>query len=118
MAVYYAINSFWILFNLFVIVPFGIAFIFRFRNPSIATPLWTDHLARLGLTCTMIFYVFDTTIKSYVDGVETVCQKATLIHHAASFFIIGPLVYNSYIPWWVNPVGFVHGYIVYFDDHV
>jgi hypothetical protein len=40
------------------------------------------------------------------------------MHHIASFFVIGPLILNEYIPWWVNPVGFVHGWIVYFDDHV
>jgi hypothetical protein len=118
MALYYAINHFWIWFNLFVIAPFLIAFVFRLRNQSLSTQLWTDHLARLGLVATLLFYLVDTIVKGYVDGTETICQKALIIHHTASFFIIIPLVINDYIPWWVNPIGFIHGWIVFFDNHV
>jgi hypothetical protein len=118
MPIYYVINHFWIWFNLFVILPFLIAFVCRIRNPSFSKPLWTDNLSRLGLALTLIFYAIDTAVKSYVDGTESICQKAVIMHHIASFFIMGPLIINSYVPWWVNPVGFVHGYIVFFDDHV
>lgn len=117
MTIYYSINFFWIWFNLFVILPFLIAFIFRLRNPSMKKKLWTDHLSRLSLTITLIFYAIDTTVKTYVDGTDSICEKAVIIHHLASFFIMGPLIINEYIPWWVNPVGFIHGYIVFFDDH-
>ncbi len=113
MDLYYFINYFWIWFNLFAIVPFIIACIFRYLNPSFKHKLWTDHLSRIGLTITLMFYVLDTAVKSYVDGTETICQKAVIMHHVASFFIMGPLILNEYIPWWVNPVGFVHGYIVF-----
>lgn len=118
MTLYYSINFFWIWFNLFVIAPFFIAFIFRIRNPSLKEKLWTDHLSRTSLTATLIFYAIDTMVKAYVDGTDSICEKAVTIHHMASFFIIGPLILNEYIPWWVNPVGFIHGYIVFFDDHV
>lgn len=118
MTVYYSINFFWIWFNLFVILPFFIAFVFRLKNPSTHQKLWTDHLARASLTATLIFYAIDTSVKAYVDGSDSICEKAVIIHHVASFFIIGPLIMNECIPWWVNPVGFIHGYIVFFDDHV
>jgi hypothetical protein len=118
MTVYYALNNFWIWFNLFVIAPFFVAFVFRFRNQSLSKYLWTDHLARAGLALALAFYLADTFVKGYVDGIESICQKAIMVHHVASFFIIGPLVINSYIPWWVNPIGFIHGWIVFFDDHV
>lgn len=118
MDLYYAINYFWIWFNLFVILPFFIACVCRYLNVSRSKYLWTDHLSRIGLTITLMFYVIDTAVKSYVDGTDTICQKAVIMHHIASFFIIGPLILNEYIPWWVNPVGFVHGYIVFWDDHV
>lgn len=118
MTVYFAINHFWIWFNLFAVVPFVVAFIFRLRNQSMDKNLSTDHLARFGLIITLVFYLVDSLVKGYVDGTESICQKAMLIHHVASFFIIIPLVINSYIPWWVNPIGFIHGWIVFFDDHV
>jgi hypothetical protein len=118
MPLYYAINNFWIWFNLFVIAPFFIAFLFRLRNQSLSKYLWTDHLARFGLIMTLAFYLADMFVKGYVDGTESICQKAVIIHHVASFFIILPLVINSYIPWWVNPIGFIHGWIVFFDDHI
>ncbi len=118
MDVYYSINFFWIWFNLFVIAPFFIAFIFRLRNSSITSQLPTDHLSRIGLILTLIFYTVDTTVKVYVDGYQSICQKAMIIHHVASFFIMTPLIINYHIPWWVNPVGFIHGYIVFFDDHM
>ncbi len=68
MTIYYSINLFWIWFNLIVIVPFVIAFVARLRNSSFRTKLWTDHLSRLGLTLTLVFYAVDTAVKSYVDG--------------------------------------------------
>ncbi len=94
MKIYYAINIFWVWFNLVVILPFFLAFICRLRNKSMNTKLWTDHLSRLGLTLTLIFYAIDAAIKAYVDGTESICQKAMIIHHVASFFIMGPLIIN------------------------
>jgi hypothetical protein len=68
MTVYYAINFFWVWFNLFVIMPFFTAFIFRLRNNSSRNKLWTDHLSRLGLILTLLFYAIDMSVKVYVDG--------------------------------------------------
>ena len=53
-----------------------------------------------------------------MDGSDSICEKAVIMHHIASYFIIGPLILNKCIPWWVSPVGFIHGWIVYFDDHI
>ena len=94
MTLYYSINLFWIWFNLFVIVPFFIAFIYRLKNRSVEKKLWTDHLSRISLTATLIFYAFDTMVKAYVDGTDSICEKAVTIHHVASFFIIGPIIMN------------------------
>ena len=99
MDVYYFLNFIWIWFNLLVIIPFFISFIYRYKNQKISKYLWTDHLSRTCLLLTLFYYLIDFIVKAYIDGTETICQKALLIHHIASFFIIGPLVYNSYIPW-------------------
>ncbi len=118
MDIYYFLNIFWIWFNLLVIIPFFISFIYRYRNQKVSQYLWTDHLSRISLFLTLVYYFFDSIVKAFVDGTQTICQKALLIHHIASFFIISPLIYNSYIPWEVDAVGFIHGYIVFFDTHV
>ncbi len=113
---YYLANNFWINFNLFAILPFIIACINRYRNPDINTYLFTDHLSRWGMAITCLFYIYDSVVKYMVDGGQTICQKALLIHHISSEFIITPLFINSYIPWWANPIGFLHGFLVYFPD--
>jgi hypothetical protein len=65
---YYFLNSFWVWFNLIVMVPFFIALVNRVNNSSIRKLLWTDILSRFSLFLTIIFYLFDTIVKSYVDG--------------------------------------------------
>jgi hypothetical protein len=40
------------------------------------------------------------------------CKKTFLIHHMGSILIIAPLIINRYIPWWVNPIGFMHGFLM------
>lgn len=113
---YYGINNVWLWSNLFLIPPFIYACYKRFRNQSFSVSLWTDHLSRFGLAFTLLIYIFDSTIKYIADGDQSICQKTLLIHHIASFFIILPIIMNSYIPWWVNPIGFLHGIIVFFPD--
>lgn len=113
---YYIANNLWVNINLLGIVPFLVACLNRLRHPSTKVHLFTDHLSRLFLAITCLFYVYDVTVKYMVDGVETVCQKALLIHHVASEFIIIPLVVNRYIPWWANPVAFLHGFLIYFPE--
>jgi hypothetical protein len=86
----------------------------RFKNQSLDTHLWTDHLCRFGLAFTLVVYTADCIVKYIVDGDQSIPQKALFIHHIASFFIIMPIITNKYIPWWVNPIGFLHGIIVFF----
>jgi hypothetical protein len=93
---------------------FFIAMVNRFRNPSVQKILWTDHLARISLVFTVVFYVADIYVKYLVDGGDTICQKSFFIHHTSSLFLIPPLFLNSYIPWWVNPVGFFHGICIFY----
>lgn len=113
---YYKANQYWVSVNPTCIIPFIIACICRFRDISVKKYLWTDHLARsyLGMTC--FFYVYDSIVKYMFDGADTVCEKSLYIHHISSLFIIVPIVINSYIPWWANPIGFLHGFLVYFPD--
>lgn len=51
-----------------------------------------------------------------IDGGDTICQKSFFIHHIASLFVISPLFLNEYIPWWANPIGFLHGFCIWFPD--
>jgi hypothetical protein len=46
---------------------FMIAMINRFRHPSISTALVTDHLARVCLIFTVVFYVIDISVKYQLD---------------------------------------------------
>lgn len=116
MAHYYFLNNFWVNFNVAAIIPFIIACINRYRNPSINTYLFTDHISRFCLALSCVYYVYETVVKYIVDGGDTICQKAVFIHHIASLFIIIPLVINRYIPWWANPVAFLHGFLIYFPN--
>ena len=93
---------------------FFVAMVARFKQPSMDKILWTDNLARISLIFTCIFYVFDIYVKYQIDGGDTICQKSFFIHHTASLLLIPPLFLNSYIPWWVNPVGFFHGICIFF----
>jgi hypothetical protein len=113
---YYAINVVWLWANLFLFFPFLFACFKRFRNQSLEKPLWTDHLCRFGLAFTLIVYTADCIVKYIVDGDQSIPQKCLFIHHIASFFIIMPIICNRSIPWWVNPIGFLHGIIVFFPD--
>lgn len=116
MKYYYILNTFWVNFNPVGVIPLIIACINRYNNPSIDKKLLTDYIPRFFYLVTCIFYVFDNLVKYAVDGGETLCQKALFIHHTASQFIILPLVFNNYMPWWANPVGFLHGFLVYFPE--
>jgi len=51
-----------------------------------------------------------------VDGGELICQKGFFIHHVSSLFVIPPLIFNDYIPWWANPIGFLHGFLIFFPE--
>jgi hypothetical protein len=113
---YYLLNNFWVYYNLICIVPFVVACINRYRNPEIETHLFTDHVSRIFLLVPCIYYVFETVVKYVVDGGDSICQKAVFIHHIVSLFIILPLVLNRYVPWWANPIGFLHGFLVFFPD--
>jgi hypothetical protein len=113
---YYLSNNIWVYGNLVLIAPFVIACLNRLRRPDINTPLWTDHLSRVFLVFTCLYYVYDIPVKYFVDGGDTICQKGFFIHHVASLFIIPPLILNSYIPWWANPIGFLHGFCLAFPE--
>jgi len=112
--VYYILNNIWYYGNLLMMPLFFISMVCRFRQPSIKKALWTDHLARVCLIFTTVFYVFDIYVKYQIDGGDTICQKSFFVHHFSSLFLLPPLFINSYIPWFVNPVGFLHGICIFF----
>ena len=116
MQCYYGINIVWLWSNLILFFPFLYACVKRFRNQALDKSLWTDHLTRIGLAFTLVVYAADCIVKYIVDGDLSIPQKCLLIHHIASFFIIVPIITNKYIPWWVNPIGFLHGIIVFLPD--
>ena len=111
---YYKANQFWVYFNAAIIVPFLIACINRMIHPTFNKHLWTDHLCRVALIITIAFYPYEMVVKYSVDGGDTICQKGFFIHHMYSIFILLPLIVNDYIPWWVNPIGFLHGFLIFF----
>lgn len=88
----------------------------RFLHQDIKVQLWTDHLTRLCLVFTCLFYLYEMPIKYVSDGGDMICQKAFFIHHVSSLFVITPLIVNRYIPWWVNPIGFLHGFLIFFPE--
>ena len=112
--IYFILNNIWYYGNLAMMPLFFIAMANRFRHPSITKALWTDHLTRACLAFTVIFYVFDIYVKFHIDGGDTICQKSFLVHHTSSLFLLPPLFLNSYIPWFVGPVGFFHGIAIFF----
>lgn len=114
---YYLSNKFWIAFNVFLIVPFIFSCLMRFFNPDVNKPLWTDHIARFLLTVSWVFYIFDMAAKYPIDGAHTICEKAFFIHHGSSLLILPPLILNKYIPWWVSPIGFMHGFCIYYPQY-
>lgn len=114
--VYFILNNIWYYGNLAMMPLFMISMINRFRNPEMSKNLWTDHLARVCLAFTTVFYVFDIYVKYHIDGGDTICQKSFLVHHISSLFLIPPLYLNRYIPWFVNPVGFFHGIAIFYPE--
>ena len=113
---YYMSNNLWVYGNVVLIAPFIIACVFRFFNTDIKKKLWTDELARIFLILTCAYYIYDTPVKYFVDGGDTICLKAFYIHHISSLFIIPPIIFNSYIPWFANPIGFLHGFCIFFPE--
>ena len=113
---YYASNQFWITYNVVLILPFMFSCLMRFLNQDINKYLWTDHIARVLLIISWLFYIYDMAVKYPVDGAETICDKAFFIHHGSSLFILPPLIINSYIPWWACPIGFMHGFCIKFPE--
>lgn len=113
---YYLSNKVWVYGNIVLILPFIISCVFRFRQRELTKVLATDHLARVFLIFTWIYYMFDMVIKYKVDGGDSICQKSFFIHHVASLFIMPPLFLNRYIPWWACPIGFMHGFCIYFPE--
>ncbi len=91
---YYSLNNIWYYGNIAMMPLFLISMIARFKHPSIHTKLPTDHLARICLIFTVLFYIADVLVKHEIDGGETICQKALFIHHVASLVLIPPLVVN------------------------
>ena len=113
---YYLSNNIWVYGNTVLILPFIIACVNRYINSDINKHLWTDHLSRIFLVLTCAYYVYDVPVKYMMDGGDTICQKAFFIHHVASMFIIPPLFMNDYIPWFANPIGFLHGFCIFFPE--
>ena len=91
---YYLANKIWVYGNAVMILPFLIACLNRLFHPHINHKLWTDHLCRVCLTFSVLFYLYETVIKYTVDGGDTICQKGTLIHHISTLFIVSPLIIN------------------------
>ena len=56
----------------------------------------------------------DIYIKYRVDGIDSTCEKAFVIHHIGSSLVVPPLVLNRYMAWWLCPVGFMHGFCMAF----
>ena len=117
MANYYFINKLWIDANTIAIIPVFISCVFRFFNQNINKNLLTDHLTRICLIFMWIYYFFDMYYKYPVDGSDSICEKAFYIHHIASLVIVPPLFLNRYIPWWVCPIGFMHGFCIKFPEY-
>lgn len=111
---YYFANWLWITGNIAMIIPFLTSCFVRFFNQDINKYLWTDHFARFFLFFSWCFYIFDMIVKYQVDGADTICEKAFFIHHGSSLILLPPLILNSYIPWWVCPIGFMHGFCINF----
>lgn len=91
--------------------------IVRFFNQDLHKQLWTDHIARFFLFVSWVFYIYDMAVKYPVDGAETICERSFFVHHGASLFIMPPLFMNKYIPWWVCPIGFMHGFTINFPEY-
>ena len=113
---YYFSNKLWINANILLILPFMISCFCRFFNTDMKKDLWTDHFARFFLAFSWAFYIFDMAVKYPVDGADSVCEKAFFIHHSSSLIILPPLILNRYIPWWVSPIGFLHGLCIKFPE--
>ena len=65
---YYLSNKFWITYNVVLIAPFMFSCIVRFFNQDINKQLWTDHIARVLLIISWLFYIYDMAVKYPVDG--------------------------------------------------
>jgi hypothetical protein len=116
---YYPLNTIWVYGNILMIVPFLTSAVIRLYNKGdhdLKRNLWTDHLCRVLLIFTEIFYIFDILVKYRVDGIDHFCEKTFLIHHVGTLFLLPPLFLNRYIPWWVSPVGFMHGFLLAFPQ--
>lgn len=113
---YFASNNIWVYGNIAMIIPFLVACINRMRNPDMKKYLWTDDVSRFMLILTCLYYIYDIPVKYVVDGGDTLCQKGFFVHHVASLFIITPIIINRYIPWWSNPIGFLHGFCIAFPE--
>ena len=53
-------------------------------------------------------------LKYLVDGADSLCEKGFFIHHIGSSILVLPFVINNYQGWWLNPVGFMHGFCIAF----
>jgi hypothetical protein len=113
---YYLSNNLWVYSNAALIIPFTVCCINRLRNPDINKSLWTDHITRTLLIYTWLYYVYDIPVKFAVDGASTICTRTFFIHHFSTLLVLPPIILNTYIPWWVNPIGFLHGFVMLFPD--
>ena len=91
---------------------FMIACLNRFLNSSLTVKLKTDLFSKFLMLVTIIFYAMDTTVKYLVDGADGICERAFIMHHVAAIIILIPMILHSYVPWWLNPIGFMHGFCV------
>ena len=112
---YYLLNNFWVYSNIWMILPFLISGLNRFlhRGRNLHHHLWTDYITRILMFVTWVFYLVDTWVKYHADGIGTLCLKAFFIHHISSIFILPPLFINKYVPWWVSPIGWMHGFLLF-----
>ena len=112
-----ALNHLWIYGNILMTAPFLLSGINRFIYRHSQAPLWTDHITRVLLVFSWVFYCIDILVKYSSLGTDGICEKAFLIHHLGALLTIPPLVINEYIPWWVSPLGWMHGVFRIWPQH-
>jgi hypothetical protein len=68
-----ALNYLWIYGNIAMTFPFLASGIWRFLHRKSCEPLWTDHVVRVLLIFSWLFYVLDILVKTSTLGADGVC---------------------------------------------
>lgn len=110
-------NYLWVYGNIIMTLPFLYSGYCRFIKRNTFESLDTDHICRVLLIFSWIFYILDILVKVSALGTDGICEKAFLIHHIGALITIPPLFLNDYIPWWVSPLGWMHGIFRIWPQH-